>query len=226
MQKKCAFCSFPLDTLEEEPYRYVEGMNHETQAWMLHPYVFCSAACTRRYVRKFNFLDPNIVLFTEMYLRQIRGVTHSLVAPDTSTLACYTIDGVGQLSLDQFRDTEFSQRFVENTNHLHIDKRVFIGKKQKICEIKNPSQEVDLVDHLSSEGRYLREEINYDEPTEETPSKRQKIKQEDQVKKEEEEEEEDEDEDDDIRDELQDVKKETIKQEVQDSTDDDLEQDS
>jgi len=156
MKKRCAFCwSKKFDELE--PFRYVEGVNHDTQGWILHPYIFCSAACTRRYVRKFHFLNPKILQFTEMYLRQVRGVTHSFVAPDTVTLASCTING--QLTHKQFRDTETSQCYVENTKHLHIDKRVFIGKKQQInCEERKeaPLQQLELIDYLSTEGRYSR----------------------------------------------------------------------
>ncbi len=157
IEKRCAFDGHPF---EGATYQYVEAVDHATSRKMLHHLQFCSKACTRRYIRKFCFLDPKIIVFTEIYFRETfpENEEKILIAPDIGALACYNIGGKG-LSIEEFRNTSTSQKWIENPRHLHLDKGIFLQGEQisTAFGLSVPGfQEVNLENHMQKEGSYLR----------------------------------------------------------------------
>lgn len=147
MTKKCALDGHDF---QGEIYQFVENIHHDNNEFQFNPRVFCSAACVRRYIAKFHFLDPKIGVWTEMHFRNDRHIMHCLVAPDPVVMSCFNYNGIG-LTIDQFRDTINSMNLVENQKHLHIEKLIFVPKPQKNFEKPFVTANLNLGLHQNEE---------------------------------------------------------------------------
>jgi hypothetical protein len=176
IEKRCAFDGHPFEGVI---YQYVEAVDHATSRKMLHHLQFCSKACTRRYIRKFCFLDPKIIVFTEIYFRETfpEDEEQILIAPDIGALACYNRAGKG-LTIQEFRNTSQSQKWIEHARHLHLDKGIFLQGEQ-ISTAFAGFQEVNVENHMQKEGSYLRvstTDVDVEECKKPRPKKQKKNK--------------------------------------------------
>lgn len=185
IEKRCAFDGHPFEGVI---YQYVEAVDHATSRKMLHHLQFCSKACTRRYIRKFCFLDPKIIVFTEIYFRETfpedeeqviaEAPTGVLIAPDIGALACYNASGKG-LTIQEFRNTSQSQKWIEHARHLHLDKGIFLQGEQISTSMTQGFQEVNIENHMQKEGSYLRvstTDVDVEECKKPKPKKQKKNK--------------------------------------------------
>jgi hypothetical protein len=146
-QKHETRCALDGHSFDNTPVQYVDGIDHVTNAWQKNTRIFCSVACARRYTRKFCMLDPQILIWTETYFRNVLQVRHSLVAPDPVVLACFNDTGKG-LSIEDYRNTSVSCTWVEKVDG--IEKNVFIQEPQK-DRVYQPFEQLALKDMAGSQ---------------------------------------------------------------------------
>ncbi len=100
-----------------------------TKKWIFDKRIFCSAACTKCYLRRDISISQTLIANFELYLCRDLKLFDSLTAPDPCLIAVYNINGKG-FTIDEYRQFHKSHLFVEKPDFYPINKNVFISEPQ------------------------------------------------------------------------------------------------
>ncbi len=136
-------------------FQYPENRCHETGKFIFSKRIFCSPACVRCYVRANHNLSPLIITMLELYLRNDLHIEDENTAADPQIIKGHNDTGEG-LTIEEYRDTKNSKMWVENLNHLNLQKGIFIAKPQK--NHKDSFYKLVLKDYLEENSLYAKME--------------------------------------------------------------------
>ena len=104
-----------------------------TKKWIFDKRIFCSGSCMKCYLRMDVSISQTLIANAELYLLRDLNIMDCPTAPDPALIAVFNINGKG-FTIEEYRDFNKSQFFIEKPDYYPINKNVFIAEQQ----INNP----------------------------------------------------------------------------------------